>query len=354
MFIKLKEHISTRIVTHCHFLKKVKKVTKNDDFRIKGMFLFIGLANCWSEEMLTIGMEVMFRSIGDTGPQTVQKALDIGDDDFERPSLAGSFLAFVEHAPYNTDCFNHWRYTQTPYVSGQTFDYTEHSNLDDLKETLSDTLNGIRDQTVTGAWPYSFAFKTMLGTWFEAYSPIHNIELFSQSDFPNGDNSGRNYTILYNGKTMSLHDFWDTGCGRYTKTVPFTSEQWSEIDQEVTTIVKTYPKSSIENLTSDAEEALQESYELAKEYVYSGVSPNSALSTEYVNKCKEFTDRRIAESAYALGSVIKSITVPNIQKNAAKVPMRTSEAIGWSITCLLAPLTLYIVWHYFQSRIKLD
>ena len=321
------------------------------------MFLFIGLANCWSEEMLTIGMEIMFRSIGDTGPQTVQKALDIGDDDFERPSLAGAFLAFVEHAPYNTDCFNHWRYKQTPYVSGQEFQYTEHSNLDDLKETLSDTLSGIKDQSITGAWPYNFAFKTMLGTWFEAYSPIHNIELFSQDEFPNGDDSGRNFKVTYNNQEMTLHDFWDTGCGRYTKTVPFSSEQWSEIDSEVTSIVKAYPKTSIENLTEDADVAIQESYELAIQYVYNGISPNSVISSnsEYFEKCKEFTDRRIAEAAYALGSVIKyDVEVPTIQKNPAKVPMRTSEAIGWAITCLLAPLTLYLIWHYFQSRIKLD
>ena len=317
------------------------------------MFLFLSLARCWSEEALVIGMEIMFRSIGDTGPQTVQKVLDIGDETLERPSLAGAFLAYVERAPYNTDCFNHWRYTQNAYANGIT-DYTSHSNQDDLTSTLSNTLNGIKQQTINGAWPYHFAFKTMLATFLEAYAPLHNIEMFS-NDFKDGDNSGRNFNIKYNGQTMSLHDFWDSGCGRYTKQVPFSAADWKQIDNEVTWIFANYTKTSFgDNLQDDPILAQVESYNLSVEQVYQGVQVNQELSSDYVAKCKALTDKRIAEAAYALGSTIKSITVPVIQKNPPKVPMRTSEAIAWTITCLLLPLTIYLVWNFFQNKSKSD
>jgi hypothetical protein len=298
----------------------------------------------------------MFRNLGDSGPQKIKQVLSIGDEKLERPSLASAFLSYVERAPYNTDCFNHWRYTQTPFA--KIDQYTAHSNQDDLRSTVNKLNDVINNQELNGAWPYNFGFKVFLTTFLESYDPLHNVEFFSDK-FPSGDDSGRNFMIQFQGKNMSLADFWESSCGRFTKKAPFTAAQWKEIDKTVTEEFAKNTQSflsSINMSTKDPLVAQEESYNLSVEFVYNGIEPNQVITenSDYYNKCIEISGQRFANAAYALASTLKYLTIPSFPKNPAKAPIRTSEAIGWSITCILLPLTIYLIWNYFQTKSKLD
>jgi hypothetical protein len=294
--------------------------------------------------------EMTFRYLGDSGPEKIKKILTIGDEELERTSLASAFLSYVERAPYNTDCFNHWRYTQKPHAPSFP-NFTAHSNMDDLASIVTELNDSISNQKLNGPWPYHFGFKVFLTTFLESYDPLHNVEYFS-SEFPDGDDSGRNYPIKFKGQTTTLADFWESGCGRYTRKVPFTAEQWKEIDKAVTEEFAKNPQSSL-IITKDLLTAQMESYNISVDYVYEGISKNGVVSDEYYDKCVKITSVRFATAAYSLGSFLKSLKIPVIQKNAASAPLRTSEAIGWSVTCMLLPLTLYLVWNYFKTKTKL-
>lgn len=322
------------------------------------MFFFLSLGRCWSEEVLVIATEMMFRTLGDSGPQKIKQVLAIGDEKLDRPSLASAFLSYVERAPYNTDCFNHWRYTRTP-INRTESEITAHSNQDDLASTTSNLNDSILNQKLNGAWPYNFGFKVFLTTFLESYDPMHNSEFFS-SDFPDGDNSGRKFMITFKGNRMSLADFWESGCGRYTRKAPFTAEDWKIIDKEVTEEFSKNTKAhlkDIDSYTTELETAQNESYNIANDDVYADNLKNGdpiSENGEYYNKCVDITSKRFANAAYSLADYLKTLTIPTIQKNPAKAPIRTSEAIGWSITCLLLPLTLYLIWNYFQTKNKFD
>ena len=322
------------------------------------MFLLFSLAKCWSEEALLIQTEAMFRVLGDTGPQMVQQVLDIADEVVDRPSLAAAFLSYVERPPYNTECFNHWRFTKKPY-NPEGLEIVEHSNSDDLESTVNSLLKSVESGSLNGAWPYNFGFKTFLTLYLESFDPLHNVEYFS-SNFPTGDDSGKKFVIYDNKKATTLYDFWTSGCGRFNRTSPHSQAVWKDIDNEVTELIKNYPLSYIESVydkkvfKSDIW-GRETSYNISVSDVYTGISPNQEISSSYRSKCIEITDIRMAQAAYALANELKyEVKIPDIKKNPATFPIKTSEAIGWSITCMLAPLTIYLILHYFHMKSKSD
>ena len=311
-------------------------------------FLILRLSKSWNDETLTIATEIMFRNLGDTGPSLIKQVLALSNEKLERLSLAGSWLSYLERPPFNTDCFNHWRYVQNPIGTPGV----SHSNDDDLKSTLAALTKGISTGTISGSWAYHFSFKTLLTLFLEAFSPIHTVEYFS-IDFPDGDNSGRNYTILYQGKKMTLHDFWDTGCGQYMNQYPFNSENWKKIDSEVTNLIKGFPSGSGANTDIDA--VINQSIQIAIDSIYTNsISPNSELPSEYVNNCKTIVSKRIPYAAYSLAKFLKGVNIPSITPPLSKNPINTSEAIGWAIMCLLVPLTSFLLCDYFHKMIKTD
>ena len=317
-----------------------------------GLILFFSyflFGKSWNDEILTIATEIMFRNLGDTGPSLVNRVLQMVGEQLERPSLAGSWLSYLERPPFNTDCFNHWRYTQKPFGP-----YIEmHSNEDDLKSTLVSLSKGLTAGTISGAWAYHFSFKTLLCLYLESFSPIHNSEYFGDA-FPNGDDSGRKYMIKYNGETMSLHDFWDTGCGQYSSKYPFSVIDWRRIDTEVTNIIKANPSGSYPSISIVVEDIINESYHLSQ-YVYPNtISPNTELPTEYVDSCKSLVSKRIPLAAYSLAKFLKTINIPNIVPPNSKSPISASEAIAWAVMCFLVPLATFLTWNYFHKKTKAD
>lgn len=338
-------------------MKKLKWVIKSD----KMFFALFSFGLCWNEELLTVGLETAFRILGDNGPQMIQKVLDIADEKLERPSLAAAWLAYLERPPYNTDCFNHWRYSQNSLNLDIKNSQTVIVNQDDLLSTLKSLNKSIISQTLNGAWPFNFGFKAFTTLYFEAFDPIHATLFFD--DQKNSDNNGRNFTIKYKGKSMSLHDFWDSGCGRYTYQTPFTKAQWKDIDDVTTKLYGTTLSDRIEQFgsasvetASDFVEGYEQNFNLSKEFVYKNLTlkQNEELDSDYVSKCEKLTDIRLLQAATLFAKTLKYYTLPTIPKNPPVVPFKASEGVAWGILFFMTPVTIYLLWKYIHSKVKSD
>lgn len=312
------------------------------------MFLFLlsSFAISWSDELLVIAAEIMFRATGDSIKQLVTDTLLLNGETLDHLSLIGAWISYVERAPFNTDSFNHWRFKQTP-INKKNLTITEHSNIDDLKATGTSFLKGITNGEINGEWPYNFAFKSLVGLMFEAFSPIHTAEFFDDN-FKNGDDSGRNFFIRYNGKNISLLEFWDTGCMKYTRLSPFSQEDWTSIRSEVDELYQKYPKSNFHDTRRNFDEIINESYELAVSQIYK-IKPNTDLNeqSEYTQNCIKLTQERIAHAGATAAAHFSSLKVPIMKKLPPPKPFSSHEPMAWIIFCIALPLFAYSAYKYF-------
>lgn len=303
-------------------------------------FVFFALCSSWSDASLTAAMELMFRSTGDDGKDNCKKILNCIDEKFDRLSLVGSWIDFVERAPYNTRCFNHWRYTKTPI--GSDVEHTE----EDLVATLHSLNQSIFSApTINGEWPINFAFKAFFGLFLEAFDPLHTVEYFNESSVPNGDDNGKLFKIFVGDKETNLHDYWGTACGQLTGHFPFSEADYEQIDNFVTETYKSQPTIEVPSITSYVE-AINDSIKIAKSDVYEGVEYGKKLSDAYIAKCKSVVANRLALAGYSLGSMQRNLVIPSCRSaeglGKSSSPVSTTAATGWATFLLLLPMACYL------------
>ena len=212
------------------------------------LLFFANFINCWGEEVDIIATNIMLRAQSFSAYSFVKQVSELVDEPLKDPSFIGAWIDLVERPPYNINAFNHWRFTQTP-INNSSQPISPHSNQDDLVTQLSKALDHfVLLNNIVDPWSFNMNVKTIFGLLFDAFSPLHNAELFS-SDFPNGDDSGRNFPITYDGINMSLYTFWDTGCYRFHLQNISTEAEFDQINSTVTDLLFKYPPSLYFNST---------------------------------------------------------------------------------------------------------
>ena len=317
------------------------------------MFLvtFFTLSRSWNDMTLTVAMEMMFRNTGDNGKINCQKIIDCNNDELDRLSLVGSWIDFVERAPFNTKCFNHWRYKKNPI--GQ---YTKPHVTEDILQTLKSLNQSIfKSPQVNGEWQINFVFKSFFGLFLEATDPTHTVEYFnpSVSELIDGDNNGKLFKVKYNGNETNLHDFWGSLCGELTDHYPFSADAYKKIDDYATSIFRDYNPDNYHAI-NDYKKLFNETFSIAESSVYDGVEYGQELSRNYIQKCQTVARKQLAIAAYSLGSLQKNLVIPQCQplEKLGKVtkPVNGIQAIGWTVFCLLLPVAFYLGRHLFKNR----
>lgn len=303
-------------------------------------FTLFSTSYSWTEEALMLGTEFMFRQF-DPAKQAFLRAFNQINEKYDPPCVAGGWLARVEYAPTNTKCFNHWRFVQTPINGSDNY----HRNKDDLTVQLNGLLGGLINNTITDKWAYNFAFKVASALFFEAFSPLHTSELFDNDRFKDGDDSGKKYMIKYQGNEMSLLDFWDSGCGRYTRQTPYTETQWTDFYKNVDYMLLKFPRPSC-NVNITWQMAVNDTLNVTNTVVYQGIKYGQELSKEYIDKCIEITDERLACAAYNYGTLAKTFILPSAVTYPSKHPVSTSEMAAWATLLLLSATFGYLAWYH--------
>lgn len=286
-------------------------------------------------------MEVFFRGTGDDGRNLIKKVSGLSDEKFDRYSLFGSWIDFVERAPYNTKCFNHWRTTKIGIGTGAS-NYT----TEDLQSTLSTMEKGLFPQTITGVWTTILSYKIYFGLFLEAFDPTNVANHFSPS-FPQGDNNGKEFIVKYKGEKTNLHEFWGSLCGQLNKHYPFDDAAWKEIDKFTYEISKAHGNAPRLNTIQDA---LNQSLDTAVRSVYEGVELNKELSDEYVSKCREVAPKILASASYSLAKKFKTMSLPTIQPIRYGQPLSQTLALGYAVLLILVPVAIFMAGRAFCNR----
>lgn len=310
---------------------------------LKMFFVFISSINSWSEEALMLATEFTLRQI-DNVDLVYKRALNQMNEKFDPLCTVGGWIERVEYPPTNTKCFNHWRFVQNPTI--QTENY--HRNKDDLTIQLTNLLPGVANYTISDRWSYNFAFKVVAGLFLEAFSPLHTSEHFDNDRFIDGDDSGKKFMIKYKGREMSLLEFWDTGCARYTLRTPYTESEWTEFHNHVDRLILKYPNPPCEtNITWN--QAVNATFNLTKDIVYK-VEYGKELKQDYIDQCLEITDKNLICAAYNWGTLLKKFVLPAAVPDVPTNPISSSEALAWGTLLLLVPTLAYLLWYYYDIK----
>ena len=312
-------------------------------------FLFFQKSQSWNDMALTVGMELMFRSTGDDGKKFCQQILDCGNEKVDRLSLAGSWIDYVERAPFNTKNFNHWRYKKTPMG-----DFVKGHTTEDILTTLKSLVGSISSTpALNGEWALNFGFKVYQGLFLETSDPTHTVEYFTSSGpLSDGDDNGKLYKVLYKGNETNLHDFWGSLCGQLNDHYPFSSSAYDTIDSFTTEIFKTYNSDHTKTFKT-YNDLFNDTLQFAQSNLYENVEYGKELPEEYVNMCKKYAPQRLATAAYSLGQIVKKFPSPQCksaeQQGKTTMPFTTVGGLGWAVFFMLLPVAFYLGGNLFRK-----
>lgn len=321
--------------------------------------LLLTFCYSWNQQVHIIATEIAFRRVGDSPHTSIRSVLQMNDEKVERDSIVGAWISSVELPPINTKTFNHWRFVKNPINRGDN-EVDKHSNEDDLVTEVTQLNNALTKNTITDLWSYTLAFKSFFGLYIDLFSPLHNAELFNFKDqntgqvlFPDGDDSGQKFFINYDDNNISLYDFWESGCGRFKEYLPYNNTQWQNIDRIVDELRASVPSNT--SIPSDIKKISQESLNIANTSVYSiSINQNIVKGDEYYNKCIQITNERIVIGAYSLSNILKKIHVPSFPQKMPEQLIGQSEILAWGVLALLLPALAFLVWNFFQLKVKTE
>ncbi len=197
-----------------------------------------------------------------------------------------------------------WHYKDLPFWDGvsehplkqdeETADYAIQANL----EVLADEFSSDQQKARAISW-----LGHIVG---DIHQPLHATTRCSPSH-PSGDRGGNDFKVdltNWNVKSGNLHKFWDSGA---LLLQPEPDPAQLELFVEETE--RLYPRSSFKSgeLQSDSSVWIQESFELAKQFVYPGIQERSEPNPVYIQRSQPICRQRIALAGYRLGLMLRII-----------------------------------------------
>lgn len=316
------------------------------------MFLcLVGLGASWAEEMLVVACQMALNKVGYQFTDRFRRLMNYAGDRFVRPAQAAAFYYTTSRPPYNTHSFEHWHFNPKAYNTkgGSVIEKIDEDGLSysfTYKYPL--TVNLYQSGGITRGWPQAQGVKLLLSQIADTLSPLHNIELFS-SEFPDGDRSGRDFKVIMNGKSTTLYDAWETGCGLYKDGLNFSDNAvWERIDKLAEELTFDFPApSSLDFQASHGIANMAKSYEYAKKTVYTGLKNGATLTSDYIKVCQEKTRKDVANVAWAMAGSMKNMKLFDKPETVAKIleaPEAAPQVNGDSETKATIGLTEIIAW----------
>lgn len=239
--------------------------------------------------------------------------------------IATATLSFPHHQTFVTSsvlfdnlkeqgirAFDTWHFAIMPYdPTGYLNDCRREKvchSLDgrDVVFAIGQAIHTLKDKSAT---PYAkgFMLTLLIHTVADIHQPMHVTSLYSEK-FPQGDLGGNKFLITYQGKSTSLHFFFDDiggmGCSTH---YPPTEKESAYLAQLKETILSEFPKSKLEAVSIlEPKEWKRESYELGVE-ARAPLTFGQTLTDEYATWAKTKTKERIALAGYRLAHLLNNI-----------------------------------------------
>jgi hypothetical protein len=137
--------------------------------------------------------------------------------------------------------------------------------------------------------------------------PLHSSTAVSSSQ-PGGDAGGNGFSIT--GSTWNnLHSLWDAGGGYLSNSLsrPLSSTSQATLAAKVAAIEAAYPHSPNPGTIPNPMDWAQESFEVATNTAYVGITPGTSPSPSYLDSAQATTAQRMAQGGYRLADLLMTL-----------------------------------------------
>lgn len=205
------------------------------------------------------------------------------------------------------DCFKELHFVDTAFSDDGT--PLPSIPTPDIINALKDTVDTLKTSTDDNARAQALRF--LIHFVGDIHQPLHCATRVSKAN-PEGDRGGNQVSIKIGGpKPTNLHSFWDSGLNDFPKggqhfAPPSLSSVTTAAAKIVTENPDTDPDLKLDDPTNFQSWA-DESFTLAKDSVYKGITNGSTPSTTYRNNGIKLARKRVASAGYRLAALLNSI-----------------------------------------------
>lgn len=227
--------------------------------------------------------------------------------------------SFVESAVWADDnkaigwsAFNGWHFVDTPVIAP---DFTGETEIENMNATwaiheMYKTLNHGKPKFDSGL-ALSFAWRYMIHLVGDIHQPLHASSLYS-AKFPKGDRGGNSFKINYpdNKEIKNLHALWDACVDQYGSIwAPASEKEWENIGMFAANLTAQFPRDKVAQRVSELDERkwATEMHQIAKDYVYDGIEPNTTPSKEYIARGRQMVNEQLAVGGYRLADTMMKL-----------------------------------------------
>ena len=226
---------------------------------------------------------------------------------------------FVESSTWADDnkgvawmAFNNWHFVDTPVIeegfTGETeFDPNNATwALGQTSRTLKDT----RTHSMDDGLAHSFMARYLIHLVGDIHQPLHGAAYYGK-EFPKGDRGGNSWKVDYpdNKDISQLHALWDSCVDQYGSIwTPISDKYWTQIQDVSNDLMTSFPRTDKVvadrlKITKFADWAA-ESHDIAKNFVYDGITPGGKPSEEYMARGRAKVNEQLAVAGYRLADTI--------------------------------------------------
>jgi len=194
---------------------------------------------------------------------------------------------------------------------------------------------------LNGQFEKSMMARYLIHVVGDVHQPLHAACLINEL-FPDGDFGGNEFKIIFSDNINNLHKLFDSGIGRLGQSPvrPLNQSFSQELKNLAQAYIEEFPKTNLSefNTKSNSSEWIEESHDIAQDFIYKNSKINSTQSEDFLDKSYYIVKRRISLGGYRLAELFKDIKRSydsvnknhfEIKKNEIDVLLKSKEMIGF-------------------------
>ncbi len=199
--------------------------------------------------------------------------------------------------------FDRWHYINLPY-NADGAPSMPPVYTDNVLEAIEQAASTLKRHDAP-ALARAFSLRVLVHLVGDIHQPLHCVQRFSV-DHPEGDRGGNSFVLLGSG---DLHRYWDDAAGMLGDLGVGSSRE--DIAATAAALARAVPEAQVPTwIEPDPAIWARESYGLAVDVAYVGISEGRGPSESYATRVQLVTRRRLVVAGYRLAAMLDSLLSP--------------------------------------------
>lgn len=160
------------------------------------------------------------------------------------------------------------------------------------------------------SWERNFMIRIFINGVLDVHQPCRCANFYSP-DFKEGNLAGLYHIVIYEGRTYSLVELWDSLFGEALADCErdLTCENREKTKEIAMRLMERYPEESFDEIMSgEFQDWADESYQIAIDHIYQEIQDHGVITSEYVERCRPIAERQLVLASYRLAYLLEGMT----------------------------------------------